>query len=337
MKALNYILNATALAAVMTLTSCETLMMSAGTTTASGYDVYGGGYGGYDTYAYGTSSSWRDNGAAFAYDRARTEALFLSDKMAYELGLTDAQFEAVYEINLDYLLNISSAEHLYSTFWARRNSDLFYVLNARQYNYYMSAEYFYRPVTWYNNAYAFSIYDRYYDRSYYYRSRPTIYNSYRGGHNNTSVSYYKGRFGERAGNPPTVTNRTTTPTTTTQPRTTNPSITTPRSFGNADQKTNTTQPSSTQKFGNRDNQATKTNTTITTPTHSTITTPTHSTITTQPPSTKTFGNRSNQATKSTTTTQQKTTTVERSTTVTEKRSVTETQQKTETKKFGGRR
>ena len=31
---------------------------------------------------------------------------FLVDKMAYELGLTDAQYQAVYEINLDYLLNM---------------------------------------------------------------------------------------------------------------------------------------------------------------------------------------------------------------------------------------
>ena len=49
---------------------------------------------------------------AMSYNAAKHEALFLSDKMAYELNLTAAQYEAVYEINLDYLmsLNIQSSE-----------------------------------------------------------------------------------------------------------------------------------------------------------------------------------------------------------------------------------
>ena len=33
-----------------------------------------------------------------SYNAAKHEALFLSDKMAYELNLTAAQYEAVYEI-----------------------------------------------------------------------------------------------------------------------------------------------------------------------------------------------------------------------------------------------
>lgn len=299
MKALNYISMTTALAAVLTLTSCETLLMSSGTTTTSSYDVYGGGY---DTYGYGVSgSSWRaTSSAAFAYDRARHEALFLSDKMAYELGLNDAQYEAVYEINLDYLLNITTADHLYSTFWARRNSDLFYVLTPRQYNYYMSVEYFYRPVTWYNNSYAFSVYNRYNDRNYYYRSRPVIYDSYRGGHNQSNVSYYQGRFGERTGTPPTVTNRTTT----------NSSTTTPRSYGSGTRQQTTPQSTSTQRFGNRGGS--QTTTTTTQPQQHTIQ-PQQNTI--QP--------------------RQNTTQPQRSS-ATESRTTTDSQ-KTESKGFGGRR
>ena len=46
--------------------------------------------------------------AAMPYNTARNEALFLADKMAYELGLTATQYEAVYEINLDYLLNVDT-------------------------------------------------------------------------------------------------------------------------------------------------------------------------------------------------------------------------------------
>ena len=38
---------------------------------------------------------------AMSYEQARQQALFLTDKMAYELNLTDEQYEAAYEINLD--------------------------------------------------------------------------------------------------------------------------------------------------------------------------------------------------------------------------------------------
>ena len=36
--------------------------------------------------------------SAMSYEQARQQALFLTDKMAYELNLTDAQYEAAYEI-----------------------------------------------------------------------------------------------------------------------------------------------------------------------------------------------------------------------------------------------
>lgn len=35
---------------------------------------------------------------AMNYNKAKNEALFISDKMAYELNLTNAQYNAVYEI-----------------------------------------------------------------------------------------------------------------------------------------------------------------------------------------------------------------------------------------------
>ena len=37
---------------------------------------------------------------AMSYNAAKNEALFLSDKMAYELNLTAAQYEAVYETSM---------------------------------------------------------------------------------------------------------------------------------------------------------------------------------------------------------------------------------------------
>lgn len=70
---------------------------------------------------------------AMTYTQAQREALFLTDKMAYELGLTESQYDAVYEINFDYLVSLSTQADLYDTGWYRRNLDLGYVLTAAQY------------------------------------------------------------------------------------------------------------------------------------------------------------------------------------------------------------
>ena len=89
---------------------------------------------------------------AMSYNVAKREALFLSDKMAYELNLTDAQYEAVYEINLDYLLSVNGHADVLGPWWNRRNADLRYVLTTWQYARYMDLTYFYRPISWRNGA-----------------------------------------------------------------------------------------------------------------------------------------------------------------------------------------
>ena len=55
--------------------------------------------------------------AAMTYTEARNEALFLSDKMAYELGLSNAQYEAVYEINFDYFYSVNSRSDVNGVYW----------------------------------------------------------------------------------------------------------------------------------------------------------------------------------------------------------------------------
>ncbi|RKW49399.1 MAG: hypothetical protein D8B57_11725, partial [Prevotella sp.] len=186
-----------AIVATMSLTSCDSLLAlnggSSGVVYTSGGDVYNAGYGS----DYGGRYAY----SGIRYEDARRQALFLSDKMAYELGLNDAQYEAIYEINLDYLLNMRGENSIYGDYWARRNSDIFYVLNASQYNYFVNMDYFYRPVYWYDNTYAFSIYSRYDNPRYFYRSYPVYYDTYRGGRNLGEQSYYAGRFGRRTGQP----------------------------------------------------------------------------------------------------------------------------------------
>lgn len=54
--------------------------------------------------------------SAMSYENAREQALFLTDKMAYELNLTEEQYDAAYEINLDYLMSINTPDDLYEAY-----------------------------------------------------------------------------------------------------------------------------------------------------------------------------------------------------------------------------
>ena len=121
-------------------------------------------------------------GKAMSYEQARNEALFLTDKMAYELNLTDEQYEAAYEINLDYLMGVTSYDDVYSTYWERRNLDMSYILLDWQWQAFINATYFYRPLYWEGGYWHFGIYARYPHRDYFFFGRPVFYASYRGGH-----------------------------------------------------------------------------------------------------------------------------------------------------------
>ena len=120
--------------------------------------------------------------SAMSYEQARNEALFLTDKMAYELNLTDAQYEAAYEINLDYLMGVTGRNDVFGTYWERRNLDLSYILFDWQWNAFVAASYFYRPLYWEAGYWHFGIYLRYPHRDYFYFGRPHFYATYRGGH-----------------------------------------------------------------------------------------------------------------------------------------------------------
>ena len=130
---------------------------------------------------------------AMSYSAAKNEALFLSDKMAYELNLTNAQYEDVYEINLDYLMSVNGRNDAYGSWWNRRNSDLKYVLTAYQYEKYVTLNYFYRPLTWKNRSWTFNVYSHYSNKSHFYKGHPKGYASYKGGNNRKSDRYYADR------------------------------------------------------------------------------------------------------------------------------------------------
>lgn len=134
--------------------------------------------------------------SAMSYEQARQQALFLTDKMAYELNLTDDQYEAAYEVNLDYLMGINTYDDLYGVYWRQRNLDLSYILLDWQYRAFCDATYFYRPLYWDGGFWHFGIYARYPRRDYFFFGRPHFFVSYRGDHCwrvNGGRSWYHGR------------------------------------------------------------------------------------------------------------------------------------------------
>lgn len=128
---------------------------------------------------------------AMTKSRARQEAWFLTDKMAYELLLTEGQIEDVYEINYDYFRSLSSYNHVY-TFEANRRMDyLAYVLTPWQWRKFQTILDFVNPVKVVNRAWHFVIYSRY-DRGFHYFNKPYAYTHYKG-LNMNNQSYYKNR------------------------------------------------------------------------------------------------------------------------------------------------
>ena len=132
---------------------------------------------------------------AMNFSQAQQEALYLSDKMAFELGLSNSQYEAVFEINLDYMSALSSGNDIFGIYWEHRNQDMKYVLTGSQYRTFQGRDYFYRPVYW-QSGFLFRIYKHYTNRTYFYYARPSHYTTYRGAHSwhsNGNRSYYQGR------------------------------------------------------------------------------------------------------------------------------------------------
>lgn len=146
--------------------------------------------------------------AAMSNSKVRKETLFLTDKMAYELKLNTEQYNDVYEINYDFISGIRYlmddvlrgeewALNRYYDYLDVRNDDLRWVMNSQQYNRFMQAAYFYRPVYVSGRSWSFRVYITYTNRNHFYFPRPYHYRTYSGGHYRThynNVSYYRGRY-----------------------------------------------------------------------------------------------------------------------------------------------
>ncbi|MGN0234080.1 MAG: hypothetical protein ACI4B5_06645 [Bacteroidaceae bacterium] len=132
--------------------------------------------------------------SAMNYQRAREEALYLTDKMAYELNLNDQQYNDAYEINLDYFLSMESESDLYADYLNYRLTDFRHILLNWQFDLMLRADYFVRPIIWSHGCWVFPIY-RHYHRHVFYYDCPRVYYEYRGGHGHHH--YHNGFYANR--------------------------------------------------------------------------------------------------------------------------------------------
>lgn len=145
--------------------------------------------------------------AAMSRSKARNHARFLTDRMAYELDLTPMQYDDCYEVNYDFIYYVAplmddvvygyrDAIERYYTYLDYRNDDLRYILSAFQYARFMASEYFYSPIYSTGRNWEFRIYTIYSNRSFFYFDAPSIFKTYRGGHDRLhfGTGFYSNRY-----------------------------------------------------------------------------------------------------------------------------------------------
>lgn len=132
--------------------------------------------------------------SAMSYQRAREEALYLTDKMAYELNLNDQQYNDAYEINLDYFMSMETESDLYAEYLNYRLTDFRHILLNWQFDLMLRADYFVRPIIWSHGCWVFPIYSHYHRHVFYYDC-PRVYYEYRGGHGHHH--YHHGFYADR--------------------------------------------------------------------------------------------------------------------------------------------
>ena len=135
----------------------------------------------------------------------RVNARFLTDRMAYELRLSNRQYDDIFEINYDFFYNVDPyidrmsygdpyALDMYYRYLDERNDDIRWVLSRRHYKRFMGLEYFFLPIYAVNRVCYVRIYNIYPNRTHFYYGRPSHYFSYHGGHcrhHFGGVSFYK--------------------------------------------------------------------------------------------------------------------------------------------------
>lgn len=126
-----------------------------------------------------------------SYSAMRNNARFLTDRMAYTLGLSTALLDDLYYINYDYICGVNdylddvALGYYYDDYMEvlrRRDIALQRLLTSAQWAALMTYDYFYRPISFVDRAWRFALYAFDHRPNYYYYRVPRHFNSYRGGH-----------------------------------------------------------------------------------------------------------------------------------------------------------
>lgn len=143
-----------------------------------------------------------------SYYAMRENARFLTDRMAYTLGIATSLLDDLYMINYDYICGVN--DYLDDVAYGYHYDDYMMVMYARdaalrrlltpyQWERLVALDYFYRPISFVNHRWSFSIYayDPY--RTHFYYGVPTRYNHYRGGHFFRGMAPAGGHIGPHGG------------------------------------------------------------------------------------------------------------------------------------------
>lgn len=132
------------------------------------------------------------NAQPMNYNAMRNNARFLTDRIAYTLGITSAAIiDDIYRINFDYICGVNDYlddvalgyySNEYNQLCYERDMALQYLLGTRLWNRFITYDYFYRPIRFENRRWSFGIYAHDTRMNYFYRSVPVYFDSYRGGH-----------------------------------------------------------------------------------------------------------------------------------------------------------
>lgn len=147
---------------------------------------------------------------AMSISKMRQNARFLTDKMAYELNLSQMQYDDVYEVNYDFINSVryimddvvrgsDYALDCYYDYLDYRNEDLRWILSASQYRRFLNVEYFYRPIYTTQNSWLFRVYNVYRDVKLFYFGKPHHYKTYNGAHSrhHYHAGFYKSNHQNR--------------------------------------------------------------------------------------------------------------------------------------------
>lgn len=126
------------------------------------------------------------------YNAIRNNARFLTDRMAYTLGITNPMLiDDIYRINFDYIEGLNyylddiALGYRYDDYMdicAERDFALQMLLGDVMWHRLMAIDYYYRPIIFQNHRWHFGIYIHDHDRSFFHYSVPRYFADYRGGH-----------------------------------------------------------------------------------------------------------------------------------------------------------